>query len=184
MNGRLRLLLKLLSVGSLMVPAVFAHELDETSSQIILRDGQVEVRIYVNTEHWIETLQDPVAWLTGDSDYLTVTSSNEENSTSNKSMNHLNDALIEHLLAEIHLELDAISVTLEPISQVALQEADDVTEYRFAAKHSIENPSRVSVRFPKSLGDVHISVVRPNYGLVPAGKASMFTLTGPSTLAD
>ena len=43
-----------------------AHVLKETSARIILRDGQVEVRIFTDMKRWKTRLQSNQAWLLGD----------------------------------------------------------------------------------------------------------------------
>ncbi len=43
-----------------------AHSLKENSAQIIMRDGQVEIRLSVNMARWQSLLQNNQAWLLGD----------------------------------------------------------------------------------------------------------------------
>ena len=47
-----------------------AHVLNDTTAQVILRDGQVEVKIITATDHLVEALQNDQAWLLGDIDTI------------------------------------------------------------------------------------------------------------------
>jgi len=50
----------------MMILPAKAHTLEETSAQVILRDGQVEVRVLTDLPHLILALQNNQAWLMGD----------------------------------------------------------------------------------------------------------------------
>ena len=45
---------------------VNAHALKENSARVTLRDGQIEVRVWVDMDRWQARLQDNQAWLLGD----------------------------------------------------------------------------------------------------------------------
>ena len=48
------------------ISSTSAHVLNETSAQVILRDGQVEVRLITDIDHLVSVLQNEQAWLMGD----------------------------------------------------------------------------------------------------------------------
>ncbi len=166
-------------VSLFLMQMVSAHEIEKTSAQVILRDGQVEVRLYVNTEHWIETLQDPVAWLTGESDFLFLdtkldTDVKVETDDLSSDASERVFKLSDYLLAEINLEIDSNALSLNATDQVKITGKSKLTEFRFSAKHSCPNPQSIAIQFPESLGEVHFSVTQPQYGLIPAGASSTF----------
>ena len=55
-------------LSSLILTVGHAHEFPQNSAQIILRDGQVEVRLLIDIDDWQTILSDPSAWLTGETD--------------------------------------------------------------------------------------------------------------------
>lgn len=45
-----------------------AHVVEETTAQVILRDGQVEIRMQTDRAHWVAAVSDSAAFLVGDID--------------------------------------------------------------------------------------------------------------------
>jgi hypothetical protein len=167
-NVRAKVVFILITLSQLLMPCTFAHELESSSAQVILRDGQLEIRLYVNTEHWLESLQDPVAWLTGESDFTLDATA--------ETKGDLNKQLSEYLISHINLKLDAHVLTLAPLSQTIDTGESALTEFRFYAQHSSPNVNKIRVQFPSSIGEVHISIVEPQYGLIPAGTVGEFSM--------
>lgn len=66
-NFKFALLVLLLVCGMTVFSApIKAHVLNETSAQVILRDGQVEVKIITDMNYLVSRLQNNQAWLMGD----------------------------------------------------------------------------------------------------------------------
>lgn len=172
------LILILLSVS--LPPAGFAHALEQTSAQIIMRDGQVELRLFLDVEHWVEKLQDPTAWLTGESNFIFINpDSTIETNTSTQGTGFTStyiSKLSDYLFSEIRIQLDSGNIQLIAVDQIKYLDQSALMEFRFSGQHSISNPQSIDVQFPVSLGDVHISIVQPQYGLVHAGEIQTFKL--------
>jgi hypothetical protein len=66
----LRALLKGVFASSclLLSFATNAHVVEETTAQVILRDGQVEIRMQTDRAHWVAAVSDSAAFLVGDID--------------------------------------------------------------------------------------------------------------------
>ncbi len=151
---------------------VLAHDLEQTSAQIIMRDGQVEIRLYVDVEHWLEKLQDPTAWLTGESDFLLLQSEVdllEEYPTYILGLGN-------YLVQKIILLIDNDLLVLTPVNQTRYSDQSALMEFRLSAQHSNSNPKNIDIQFPVSLGEVHVSVVQPQYGFAPAGELQTFKI--------
>jgi len=163
-----RVLVLCLSISVMAVG--YAHELSQTSAQVILRDGQVEVRLLIDIGHWQVALEDPTAWLTGETDLLMA---NAELPGVEQT-----DHLANYLATAINLQLEQQSMLFTTAGYTSYSEEDATqrfVEFRFSAQHSFAHPQAMSVQFPSSLGEVHISVVQPLYGLLSAGELRTFT---------
>jgi hypothetical protein len=154
-------------VAILFPPISSSHTLAQTSSQLILRDGQAELRLYVDIETWLMRLQDPQAWLLGDTEVLLT----EPQLTSSR----LNVELYKLLENGVKLTIDGKPIPLSPIKTADSQHSH-VVEFRFSATHTFQSPQEIEIRFPKSLGDVHFSLSRPVYSQLPAGTTQNFSL--------
>ena len=136
-----------------------AHTLNETSAQVILRDGQIELKIITDIPHLISTLQSEQAWLLGDTDQVMPTNLNASQQS----------AFIENVLQQkVHLRINAQAITFESVSIVAAKYPTNA-DISLQAKHDFTDVTDVAITFPKSLGNVHISVVKPRYRLLAAG---------------
>tara|TARA_R110002167_G_scaffold77382_1_gene214951 strand:- start:1197 stop:1730 length:534 start_codon:yes stop_codon:yes gene_type:complete len=143
-----------------------AHVLTETSAQVILRDGQIEVKVLTDIEHLISSLQNDQAWLLGDIDSImpqNLSLSEQDTFTKNalKQKMHLvvNDQVIG--IEAVMLERDSNSH--EPSKS-------HNKEIVFQARHSFAQITSLSISFHKSLGAVHTSFVKPQYRLINAGE--------------
>ncbi len=137
-----------------------AHELNETTAQVILRDGQVEVKIITATDHLVDALQSDQAWLLGDIDTimpagLSVKQQAEfiENTLKQKTSLTINKQVIS--FERVTFSSDADSESGEIILQ---------------AKHVFPEVKDIAISFHKALGPVHMSVVKPQYKLLSAGE--------------
>ncbi len=143
--------------------AASAHALKETNARVTLRDGQVEVRLWVDTNRWKAHLQNNQAWLLGDIRQvmpLEVTTK------------ETNDFFENVLNEETSLVLNnkAVSLKLLSISDAKnTARHHDYSEFVLSAKHSLPIVDQLNIRFPKSLGAVHASFVKPKYQMVAAG---------------
>jgi hypothetical protein len=142
------------------------HVLKETSARITLRDGQVEVRILTDMKRWQTRLQNNQAWLIGDIQQimplgLTTKETNE---------------FVAKLLNEetsLTMNNQSVPLTLETISDPQNgTEHHEYTELVLTAKHAFSLVEQINIRFPKSLGAVHASFVKPKYQLVIAGNSA------------
>ncbi|MBB1347807.1 hypothetical protein [Pseudoalteromonas sp. SG45-2] len=143
-----------------MCAQVSAHVLKNTTAQVILRDGQVEVKVLTNAEHLISALQSEQAWLMGDIDKLMPT---------NLSAEQQEEFVINALKQKTSLRVNQQVIVFERVVfTTSNNEAHDL-EIVFQAKHSFTTVDELAISFPKSLGAVHASFVKPQYKLLGAG---------------
>ncbi|WP_350586561.1 hypothetical protein [Pseudoalteromonas sp. RB2-MNA-CIBAN-0110] len=132
-----------------------------TTAQVILRDGQVEVKVLTNAEHLISALQSEQAWLMGDIDKLMPT---------NLSAEQQEEFVKNALKQKTSLRVNQQVIVFERVAFTTSNnnEANDL-EIVFQAKHTFTTVDDLAISFPKSLGAVHASFVKPQYKLLGAG---------------
>ena len=164
-----KLLIALLLVIALPVTAN-AHALKETTARITLRDGQAEVRVRLDITRWQTKLQNNQAWLLGDIQQvmpLDITAKEKK-------------IFIENILTSetlLILNNQKVPLTLLSISAPKnSQDHHDYSELILSSSHNIAVIEKLKIRFPKSLGAVHSSVVKPKYQLIPAGQSAEISL--------
>ncbi len=142
---------------------VSAHTLKETNARITLRDGQVEVRLWVDMHRWQKNLQDNQAWLLGDiNQVMPATLTAKEINT------YIKKVLSKETLITLNNQkVPLVVVSILPDKKTAKQH--EYSELILSSKHSIAQVKTLNMRFPKSLGAVHTSVVKPKYKMVAAG---------------
>ena len=143
-----------------MCAQVSAHVLKNTTAQVILRDGQVEVKVLTNAEHLISALQSEQAWLMGDIDKLMPT-----NLSAEQQEEFVKNALNQKTSLRVNQQ---VIVFERVVFTTSNNEAHDL-EIVFQAKHSFTTVDELAISFPKSLGAVHASFVKPQYKLLGAG---------------
>jgi len=164
----------LVLLSSLILSITYAHEFPQNSAQIILRDGQVEVRLLVDIETWQTVLSDPGAWLTGETDLLLT--------DADLTPDALTDKLAEYLTGAIQLKLEQETLVFSSAGSQHYETGHEdetgqgLVEFRLSAQHAFAHPKGLSVQFPASLDDVLVSVVQPQYGLIQAGETRVFSL--------
>jgi hypothetical protein len=174
-NNKTKISMKLLlGVMVVMIMATLpitanAHVLKETSARITLRDGQVEVRILTDLQRWQRHLRNNQAWLLGDiKQIMPLGLTTKETKTFVAKL--LNEETI------LTMNNQSIPLTLHTISTPQNNtEHHEYTELVLTAKHAITLVGQVNIRFPKSLGAVHASFVKPKYQLVTAGNSAQVT---------
>lgn len=144
-----------------MSAQVSAHILKNTTAQVILRDGQVEVKVLTNAEHLISALQSEQAWLMGDIDKLMPT---------NLSAEQQEEFVKNALKQKTSLRVNQQVIVFERVAFTTSSnnEAHDL-EIVFQAKHTFTTVDELAMSFAKSLGAVHASFVKPQYKLLGAG---------------
>lgn len=145
-----------------------AHSIDSNKARLTLRDGQAELRLHIDMQHWFQALQDPAAWMLGDTNAvmapnLTATQQQAfiKDLVESNTVLHLNKAVIA-------LQLKSLHTLTHPTGQAEL-----VLEGLHHNKGlEIE---QVSLTLPPSLGAIHLNVVRPQYRMLAAGKTALIT---------
>lgn len=139
-----------------------AHVLNETTAQVTLRDGQVEVRVTTGIDHLVSALQSDQAWLLGDIDAVMP----DDLSTSEQ------EAFIKKALQQkTRLTVNQQVVRFERVSLTknALTHSSEIV---FQARHTFPEVTALSIAFHKILGPVHASFVKPQYKLLSAGESA------------
>lgn len=147
---------------------VLAHQMKQHTSQITVRDGQVEVLMHLDSHKWLAKLADHHSWLLGDTETVIDTALEPEEKANR----------LEQLLnKEMSLSVNGKGVILKVDK---LTYYDSLLHLRVLASASISVPStkvsRVTVKYPKSLGAVYTSVIKPQFKLVTADKTVEFRL--------
>lgn len=137
-----------------------AHELNETTAQVILRDGQVEITVITATDHLVAALQNDRAWLLGDIDTIMPADLSPKQQT---------DFIEKALKQKTSLKVNKQVIRFERVT-FSNDSETDVGEITFQAKHSFAEVSDLSISFHKGLGAVHVNVVKPQYKLLGAGE--------------
>ncbi|MFC1749623.1 hypothetical protein ACFL2V_12545 [Pseudomonadota bacterium] len=146
--------------------SAIAHTLKETTSKVVLRDGQVEIQLNTNIDQWIEKLSSNHEWLTGNVDQMIPQNLNEA-----QTLNFLRD----NILSELKLQLNGESVQLtvshfpDQIHQPKGKSSHGVSIV-LHSKHTLTHVKQITIRYPKSLGAVHATIVKPHYRMAAPGK--------------
>lgn len=157
-------------ISMLMLFATFsmttnAHSLKETTARISLRDGQVEVRLWLDLNRWLSHLKDSQAWLLGDNQQVMPLGLTPKET----------EQYVENILHnQIALTLNNQSISLQLSTVLAAKnstESHDYTEFVLTGRHKQSSVEQLNIAFPKSLGAVHASFVKPKYQLVSAGRS-------------
>lgn len=143
-----------------------AHTVNESSARVILRDGQIEVRIFTDLNRLQSVLQNSQAWLMGDSEQVMPAGLN-----ANQSQQFIERLLKNNTAVSLNLK----PVFLDTISLITHQDNHPV-EFVLLGKHNISEVNSVKIEFPKSLGPVHTSFVKPKYRVVSAGNATTVSI--------
>ncbi len=147
-----------------------AHALKETTARITLRDGQVKVRIQANLQAWEKHLQDDQAWLTGQVDQIMP-----KNLLQQQRVNFLKELLIN----QTQLKINGEKIAFESVSfpQKILPSHNHYSDIVLTSRHANTLIKNLTVQFPKTLGAVYSSLIRPEYRLIKAGQpASLLNL--------
>ena len=146
-----------------------AHALEETTARIILRDGQVEVRLRVDMTRWLTQLQNSQAWLMGDIAEVMPAALSQAQQRA-----YLGQQLIGG--TRLFLNETPVSLQLSAFPKAAAWQDAHGTEIVLAARHRLTDVAQISVQFPESLRAVHTSVVKPRYRLVAPGSTASISL--------
>jgi len=154
----------LLSALFMVVLPVKAHTLTENHAQVILRDGQVEVNITADMARLIATLQSHQAWLMGDTAEVMP-----EDLTADQQVELVKQVFAKELSLSINQQ--PLSIERVLIKAPTSHGADHThgTQIILQARHSFAKVSEFNMVLPKSLGAVHVSIVKPEYRMLQAG---------------
>lgn len=140
--------------------SIYTHTLEETSAQVMLRDGQVEVRIITDLTHLISIFQNNRAWLMGDIDTVMP---------KNLSIAQQESFIKKVIEKNMMLIVNEKVIGFQRITLKKYEQKDD-GEIVLQAKHSFSEVTELSISFHKALGSVHVSFVEPQYKRLNAGE--------------
>ncbi|MDO6569085.1 hypothetical protein Q4561_18580 [Alteromonas sp. 1_MG-2023] len=144
----------------------YAHTVEETTAQIILRDGQVEIRLQTDRAHWVEAVSDSSAFLLGEIDDVIP-----HGLTIKEQDAFFKSVLQEQTLVRVNNNQQAIA----GITVIENEQSQKMTIVMYAT-HKSANVESIGVSFPKSLGNIHSSFTKPQYRMIPAGSYSSVKL--------
>lgn len=173
-----------------------AHTLKENSAEIIMREGQVEIRLRVNMARWQRLLQSNQSWLLGDIQQVMPSHSNPAQQAV-----FLSDILSQQTHVSVNKHTVKMAVlyfpeftSLSEINLLTSHHQDDFqkdnhhrenyAEIVLTAQHQQGNINNIRLTLPKSLGNVHSRFVQPKYRLIKAGNESYVTFKKPSVVRD
>jgi len=148
-----------------------AHALKENSARVTLRDGQIEVRVWVDMGRWQTQLQDNQAWLLGDIQQIMPAglTTKETKVFFEKVINEETSLTLNNQ----RLPLKLLTISHAKASQLtSTAEHHTYSEILLSTKHTMPVAKQLNIRFPKSLGAVHASFVKPKYQMVAAGNTA------------
>jgi hypothetical protein len=156
---RLRWVVLVCAIAGFSAP-LYAHVLNETTAQVILRDGQVEVRVIAATDHLVEALQNDQAWLLGDIDTIMP---------AGLSLKQQTEFIEKAMKQKTSLTINKQVISFERVTFSSDSESGEIV---FQAKHTFPEVTDLALSFHKALGPVHMSVVKPQYKLLSAGESA------------
>lgn len=155
---------------TLVSSAINAHEITATNAQVILRDGQVEIRIITDIEHLIANLQSEQAWLLGD-----VASIMPANLNTQAQQEFIKTALKQKLVLKVNDQLLTIErMNFTHAVKTHTDEHHAISNSRemvFFAQHAINKVTDIAISLHPSLGPVHINFVKPQYKIIAPGQS-------------
>ncbi len=174
-----------LLLGSLQASA---HALKETSARIILREGQVEVRITTDISRWQMSLQDSKAWLLGDIDQVMP-----QNLNPKQKADFFKKVLKSKTTISINNQVIALNVLSfskqrhpkhSEQSHGNYPDTEGNVEIILAGQHTNTVVDQLNIQFPKSLGTVHAGFVKPQYKMIKPGNSTQVSFAAPTPNAD
>jgi hypothetical protein len=141
--------------------SLHAHVLEQTNAQVILRDGQVEIKVIAENDRLIAALQNDLAWLMGEIDTVMPAS---------LSVTQQQDFMTNALDQKTQLTVNKQLINFEQVK--VINQDEHTLSFVFQARHQFADVTDISISFPKTLGSVHVSVIKPQYKLVNAGESA------------
>ncbi|EPJ55415.1 MAG: hypothetical protein OFPI_03930 [Osedax symbiont Rs2] len=166
-KNRINTTIGILCISLFACATTVAHEMTNSSAQVILRDGQLEIRLLVDRKEWQRKLHDANGWLTGRTNALLTAQMSGAEITAT-----LTKLLVNH--TKVIVNQQRLLLRLDKTPNNSLNNEHDLIQFRLSSAHSFSSLESLLVAFPASLGDVYVSVVRPKYQLINAGKAYQF----------
>ncbi|MCW8876817.1 MAG: hypothetical protein OQK04_01690 [Kangiellaceae bacterium] len=162
----------LLILSTLIMTASFsielsAHTLKETTARVIVRDGQIEIRIQADINRWVKAFYNNQAWLVGDIDEVLSLKASQS-----QKLNFLKKQLKSH--TKVQVRGKSISLAVARFPNRLDSNHGHFAEIVLTGKFHTDSPSKLSVRFPKTLGPVYTSLVKPQYLMLTEGKKGTF----------
>jgi len=157
-------------LASLFCLDVFAHALPQNNALISVHGGRVEVSIDINIGPWLTALNDPQAWLMGDTEAVVSDKLKES-----QKLQQLNQLLLKHVKLK-HSDI-VIPLTNKALpKRIAHEHQRFVYQGMLSGGQSGKVTAELNVQFPKSLGDVYLKIVQPEFVNVKAGKPTRIKL--------
>lgn len=163
LKNLIKLILTLCIVQQIIPQHTLAHSIKQTTARVILRDGQIEIRIHTNLATWGEKLQDNQAWLLGEIDNILP-----KNATNKETFNFLKNQIKKNT----HIEVMGKELPLQiaKFPDKISDAHDDNTDIVLTTQHTYQNVKNITIQFPKSLGSVYTTFVKPQYRMITANK--------------
>lgn len=165
-------MLKITTFIALLIASLYsqaeAHTVEENRANVILRQGQVELQLTLDLEHWLKAIGDQEAWLMGKTDIVLP-----EKMDDKKMQGFLRQALLRHTEIKINGKPQLLSYVSFPHQL----EAHKPLHIRLEAKTGTAVVKTVALSLPKSLGKVHTRFVNPTYRMLQPGKPLVVAMT-------
>ena len=159
------LYLALVLVGLVSQP-LLAHQMKQHTSQVTVRDGQVEVVLHLDGDKWFAKLADHHSWLLGDTEMVI-----DESLAAEAKIKKIETLLRQEI--QLRVNKQQVPLTIEKLSYY-----DSLLHLRVlllaSSKVSSVEVKEVALKYPKSLGQVYTSIAKPQYKLATADKQIEF----------
>jgi len=146
--------------------ATNAHVVEETTAQVILRDGQVEIRMQTDRAHWVAAVSDSAAFLVGDIDSVMP---------KGLSIKAQDTFFASILKKQTVIRVNNLEQAIDGITVIENENSQKMTVVMYAT-HTLSKVESIGVSFPQSLGNIHSSFSKPQYRTIPAGSYRSVTL--------
>lgn len=155
-----------LVLACLVSQPLLAHQMKQHTSQVTIRDGQVELVLHLDGDKWLAKLADHHSWLLGDTEMVI-----DENLTAEVKIKKVETLLRQEM--QLRVNKQEVPLTIEKLSYY-----DSLLHIRVLLSASSEVSSvdvkDVALKYPKSLGQVYTSIAKPQYKLATADKQIEF----------
>ena len=162
LKNSIKFILTILILQQIILQQALAHSIKQTTARVILRDGQVEIRIQTNLITLAKKSQDNQAWLLGEIDNVLP-----QNAKNKETIDFLKNQITKNTYIDVMGE--KLSLKLTKFPETVSDSHNSNTDIVLTTQHKHQQVKDITIQFPKSLGSVYTTFVKPQYRMITAG---------------